>query len=177
MKKDKKEIEAFFKDAYKELCIVSYQFVKNRHDAEDIVQDVFVYLINYDDSSTIQNLEAYTRRAVRNASLRKIERSRKSISIEEKDIDRNNFHPSDEKLIIAREERIFIHKQIDKMPTVCRKVFLMCVIDGMKYKEVAELHNVSVNTIKSQVKQAYKLLRISISEIYAFLFFYKKIKN
>jgi len=145
-------------------------------DAEDIVQDIFVKMINHEDLTNINNLESYVRRSVRNASLKKIQITRRLVSLEEKNIDDSHFNISDEKVIIEREERIFINKQIEKLPPNCRKVFLMCVLDGMKYKEVATLQNVSVNTIKTQVKKAYKLLRMSVSEIYLFLNFTKRIK-
>lgn len=166
---DQNMIESFFRIHYKELCIVSYQFVKNRKDAEDIVQDVFVKVINHKKKSEVNKLEPYIRAAVRNASLQKVRKANRIVSLEEKLINAIHFMQSEENLMIEREERIFINKQIEKLPPQCRKVFLLCVLDGMKYKEVAEAQNISVNTVKSQVKKAYKILRSSAIEIYLFL--------
>ena len=37
-------------------------------------------------------------------------------------------------------------------------------ISGMKYKEIAEKYNISINTIKTQIFRGYKKLRESLSD-------------
>ena len=53
-----------------------------------------------------------------------------------------------------------IKKVIDALPEGCRKIFVMSVIEGMSYTDTAKELGVSVNTVKSQVKIAYKKLKI-----------------
>ncbi|POY37911.1 hypothetical protein C3K47_05125 [Solitalea longa] len=43
---------------------------------------------------------------------------------------------------------------IDKLPEKRRKIFLMSNIEGLKYAEIADQLNVSVNTVKTQIKLA-----------------------
>ena len=55
--------------------------------------------------------------------------------------------------------RIRLRIFIDSLPEKCREIFILACIDGLKYREVAERLGVSVNTVKTQVKNAYTKLR------------------
>ena len=52
--------------------------------------------------------------------------------------------------------------EIEKLPLQCKAVFKLVVLEDMKYREVAEALDISVNTVKTQVKIAYKTLRESL---------------
>lgn len=55
--------------------------------------------------------------------------------------------------------RIRLRIFVDSLPEKCREIFILACIDGLKYREVAERLDVSVNTVKTQVKSAYAKLR------------------
>ena len=48
---------------------------------------------------------------------------------------------------------------IGQLPDECRKIFLMASLDDMKYREIADVLNISVNTVKTQMKIALRFLR------------------
>ena len=48
---------------------------------------------------------------------------------------------------------------IDGLPEKCREIFILACVEGLRYREVAERLDVSVNTVKTQVKSAYAKLR------------------
>lgn len=48
---------------------------------------------------------------------------------------------------------------MDSLPEKCREILYWLVWRGLKYREVAERLDVSVNTVKTQVKSAYAKLR------------------
>ena len=52
-----------------------------------------------------------------------------------------------------------VYDVIDELPEQARQVFKRCVLDGKKYKEVAEEMGVSVNTINTQMTRSYKYIR------------------
>jgi len=151
-------LEFLFKDAYKALCIVAYEYVVDADLAEDIEQGVFARMLERTDLDTIKYLHAYVKRAVVNDCLKSIEANKKKISLEQSHLDQSQSQTSEETETITREDRVFILNKLSLLPPGCRKIFLSCVVDGMKYKEAAELHNVTINTVKSQVKKGYKLL-------------------
>ena len=52
-----------------------------------------------------------------------------------------------------------IRQALQVLPSQCRTVFMMSSLEGKKYKEIAEELNISVNTVKSQVKIAYRKIK------------------
>jgi RNA polymerase sigma-70 factor (ECF subfamily) len=153
-------IETIFRKYYKELCFISLHYVNNLTEAEDVVQELFVTILSKNNVDEIQNFEAYLRRAVRNASLRYLEKRKNTIPIANEIFDMKDENLSDEEIKqIDHEAELYRH--INELPDACKKVFLLCAIDGLKYQEAADKLGISVNTVKTQVKKAYKILRAS----------------
>jgi RNA polymerase sigma-70 factor (ECF subfamily) len=48
---------------------------------------------------------------------------------------------------------------VQRLPEQRRKIFLLSNGDGYKYSEIAEQLNISLNTVKTQLKKAYETLR------------------
>ena len=59
---------------------------------------------------------------------------------------------------------------IDSLPEKCRKVFIMSKRDGLKYEEIAEELNLSVNTVRNQISKALKVLKEGVHKLYTFFF-------
>lgn len=162
----RKEIESVFKENYREFCLLSYNYVACMDLAQDIVQDVFVKILMKDKVSNIVNLKAYIWRSVKNNSLKHVVRSKKMESIEqsklvlvEKDETRN------------KELDFKLQKAMDQLPPKCRNVFELCVIDDHKYNSAADSLGITVNTVKTHIKKAYKILRYALANTHVILFF------
>lgn len=48
---------------------------------------------------------------------------------------------------------------IDRLPERCREVMRLCFVECKRYKEVAALLGISVNTVKSHISAGLKILR------------------
>lgn len=164
---NQRNIEFVFKDHYRELILLSYSYVGCMDQAQDIVQDVFVRLLTKENPSPILNLKAYAWRSVKNNSWKHISRSIKLESIEE-----SRFVPieKDEPQNCTLDVRL--QQAINSLPPRCKHVFELCAIDGHKYKCTADSLGISVNTVKTQMKKAYKILRHNLAEIYLILVFF-----
>ena len=57
---------------YKESCLLSYSYNGSIPEAEDVVQDVFIKILNRKQPNEIVGLKSYISRAVRNTILKKI---------------------------------------------------------------------------------------------------------
>ena len=55
-----------------------------------------------------------------------------------------------------------VRELIDSLPESCRKVFVMTVIEGSSYADTAKNLGIAVNTVKSQVRIAYKKIRDAV---------------
>jgi len=60
--------------------------------------------------------------------------------------------------MITAEMMRKMHDAIDELPPRCKMIFKLIREDGLKYKEVAEILNISTNTIDVQMAIAVKKL-------------------
>ena len=72
--------------------------------------------------------------------------------------DRPDTAANPEEQIIENEMIEKVHKAIEKLPEKCRYIYLMKRYDDLKYHEIAEILDISINTVKTQMKRALKSL-------------------
>jgi RNA polymerase sigma-70 factor (ECF subfamily) len=64
----------------------------------------------------------------------------------------------------AREQFLTtLYAALEKLPEEQREVFVLRVIDGMKFVDIAQLHGISENTVKSRMRYATAILRTSVA--------------
>lgn len=166
-----KEFEQLFKAYYSRLCYFSFQFVRDKVNAEDIVQEAFFKYWNHKDELSLYTNETAVKNflysTVRNASLNSI-RHDKVVSnyLELQDpapIEEFNIIHS----IIRSEVLAELHMALDTLPESCQRISKMGYLSGMKNSEIAEKLGISVNTVKTQKKRGLQLLRLILKpEIY-----------
>ncbi|MDO5979782.1 RNA polymerase sigma factor [Flavivirga spongiicola] len=168
-------IEEIFRKNYKELCILSYYYLKDINEAKDVVQDVFVKIIEQNKLKELKNSESYFKTAVRNTSLKRIQKRKKTDTLSNHNLFYNPAN-TEEQEAIALKNKIELYKQIDLLPEQCKNVFLLCVLNDLKYKEAAEVLKISINTVKTQMKKAFKILRSSLKDTHLLLFLFSQEK-
>ena len=94
--------------------------------------------------------------SVRNACLRKVEREARLVDLEAA----RNVEYEETK----ERDMTPVWKAVDDLPEQCRVILKLVVLEDMKYSEVAEKLGVSVNTVKTQIKIAYRILRSKLSK-------------
>ena len=159
---DLSRIEALFKEHYSFLCTVAYKVVEDEEVAKDIVQNFFLYCL--DKIATIAvhaSFKSYAFRAVRNASLSYRKKSRK-IDYNDELLLQTSVHlvsqPEQDSLEYEARDKV-LWDIIGQMPEKRRHVFLLSNKEGLKYTEIAEQLDISVNTVKTHIKLSYEFLR------------------
>lgn len=157
-----------FKEVYnkfnKKIYTVVLKMLKSKVLSEEVTQEVFLKLWHHKQVfSDFDHLEAWLRTITRNLSLNTLRKT-----ILEKKLSEQaymQFIESDN----VTEEAILLHdvqKQLDvtieKLPAQQREVYILCQQDGLKYEEVADKLNISVNTVKTHMKRALASVRASI---------------
>ena len=175
------DMRAFKKlfDMYAErLSHFAYSITRNRDDAVQIMDDVFVklwkrrYTINQ-----IENLTTYLYTAVKNTTLNTLSAKAKASiteSFDNIDIQLDNNQTPDS-LLISSEILSKIHNTIETLPPKCKVIFKLVREDGLKYKEVAEILNISENTVDAQMVIAIRKISEKVKR--HFDFFPKKQKK
>lgn len=166
---------------YSKLVRFSKEYVLTKADAENIVQDVFLFIWEKRDSlDTIQNINAFLFRLVKNKCVdflrRKINTEAKNKEIQDALLKEYNFklysiQQFDDSLLSDEEIDHIIYKAIDTLPEKCREIFILCKIEGLKYEEVAEKMNISPNTVKNQVVIALKKMKKELKDFMPLLIF------
>ena len=163
--------EVAFKEVYhhfyKKLLQFSFILIKNKEAAEECVEDVFIKIWrNRTHASTIKNLKIYLYTATKNTSLNYL--SSKANSSINKPFDAVNIVITDpicpEQLLIYRETFEKIKSAIEMLPPKCKMIFKLIREDGLKYKEVAEILNLSPHTVDAQMTIAIRRIAFSVKE-------------
>ncbi|KIO74738.1 hypothetical protein TH53_24705 [Pedobacter lusitanus] len=71
-------------------------------------------------------------------------------------------HADPEKELESKELHYRLDQAIDKLPAQARIVFKLIKENGMKYKEVAEILEISPRTVQTQLFRAIDKLRVSL---------------
>jgi len=161
----------FFSSNYRAACLIALRYVKDVDLAEDLVQDVFVaFWENSQNLGPVSNLKNYFFTAIKNHAINLIQRNKSNtislaslfIDISE---DENADHFADEELAVK------ICQAIDELPTACRKIFLLAYQNNFTYQQIADQLNISKNTVKTQIRIAYKQLRDKLNGLIVSLLF------
>jgi RNA polymerase sigma-70 factor (ECF subfamily) len=154
--------EAFaslFRKYYEPLYRFAGRFVKDAQTAESVVQDVFVKLWEKREELHIQSsVKSYLYTAVKNHSLNHLKREKAMVPVDGFNMHEDDRTPSPEQVLIDNEMMVAVHGAIDKLPPQCRRIYRMKKYDGLSYSEIAEVLNISINTVKTQMKRALKSL-------------------
>lgn len=158
-----KLLNELFQEHYSFLCQIAMNIVKDAETAKDIVQNFFLYCWEKKNKLKIQGpFKAYAYRAIYNASLN----HQKRIKIV--DYDSEYMSKEAEKIIYAQDldRDILEHERdqklwnmIDQMPDKRKEIFLLSQREGFTYNQIASRLDISVNTVKTQIKRAFVFLR------------------
>lgn len=150
----------------------SQAYVIAEEDAENIVQDIFLYLWEHPEVlKTIDNMDAFLFTLVKNRCLNFLkhnlyinEKKRTLETAEEQEMQMNlySLQQFDESFLTISEVENLIDEVIGKLPERCREIFILSRMEGLKYKEIAERLNISVNTVENQISIALRKLKIEL---------------
>ena len=154
-----------FEDIYRLFFIRLFNFallyVHKKEIAEEVVNDVMMKVWNKKEALPgIQNLETYLFVAVRNQSLNyQSKYSALHVALEPENGRGEIINLNDpEKELEWKEIHFRLNQAIDQLPAQCRTVFKLIKEEGFKYKQVAEILNISPRTVETQLFRAIKKL-------------------
>ena len=160
-------LEKYFQWMYRPLCLYALNITESYEDSEDIVQQIFVELLEKAvvGSLEVGNMKGYLYTVVRNRAVKYVKKDQEKVSVE------SAMYLTDENILsISVEEEALVWNWIDALPTERRNIFLMAKQQGMKYKEIAEQLDISVKSDEGQIGKALKTLRDIAIKIYLFFF-------
>ncbi|MFY9151957.1 MAG: RNA polymerase sigma-70 factor [Prolixibacteraceae bacterium] len=155
--------------AFKELYLVffdklykfAFSILHSSEFAEEAVNDVFLNI--WQKRKTLKNINSLTNYlyiSTKNTSFNYLSKFRKERNTSLDDVlvrfEIDELTP--ETVFFTAEVRHEIEQAINQLPPKTKLVFQMAKVEGLKYKEIAEILNISVNTIDNHVATAIKKL-------------------
>ncbi len=165
--------EGIYKSYYVYILNFAYSFVMDRAAAEDIAQDVFWKLWRRPSWLPQPNdIRSYLLRLTRNVSLnylkhRGVENRNKLKLVEAQFFaETSGWNQEDE------EAQGCAQRYLDMLPPKQRKVLTLHYFDGLKYTEIALLLGISLETVATHVKRAFRFFRNNLLTIMTIVLFY-----
>jgi RNA polymerase sigma-70 factor (family 1) len=155
--------------AYKELFLLlhsrlkqfAYSMLKSKEEAEELVSDVFIRIWEKRDQlTTIESPLLYFYTTVKNLALNRLSKQKRQLNNSPEDwlVQLNSIYFDPEKLMMTEEMMRKIRQAINDLPPRCRIIFKLIKEDGLKYKETAEVLQLSVKTVEAQMAIALRRL-------------------
>ena len=161
--------DELFRYNYRPLCMYALHYLQDVELSEDIVQESYAVLWEkLQEGTHVLNRKSYLYMMVRNRCLDHLRK--KGIPTESlKPYDTYGIIDDDDAQERAQTEAR-MWTAIDSLPEKCREVFILSKRDGLKYEEIAEELNLSVNTVRNQISKALKVLKEGVHKLYTFFF-------
>ncbi|MCL2061850.1 MAG: RNA polymerase sigma factor [Firmicutes bacterium] len=133
---------------------IAFQHTRNRHDAEDILQEVFISLMQQENPPEDMHLKAWLIRVTINKckDLLKSARRKKTVSLDEA------LHYG-----VTMQEAAAID-EIQALPPPDRDVLYLHYFEGYSAKEIGEIFGKSESAVFTRLKRARRRLKMLIDE-------------
>jgi len=145
----------------------------NRDDAEDVVQDVCIRALSALGSQTVGNSRAWLLAIVRNTTFTWLGKNRpKTLVVTDDDrvFEEGRSQMSEEvqltpeAALIAKADAALLQDAIAALPIVFRETLVLREINGLSYREIAEVTVSPIGTVMSRLARARDLLVQRIGE-------------
>ena len=159
-KGDSKSFEAMYKYYYPRLGQFLLRYVYSQKTAEDLIHNLFYNIWqNRDNIEPRGTLRAYLYTAARNEALKYLSRNK------EEDHSALGDHPHlkseptypKEKIEYKEFEEAF-RSAVKRLPEKRRQIFLLHREDKLTYREIADVLDISIKTVETQMSRSIKFL-------------------
>ena len=159
---------------------LALQYTKNRQDAEEVLQDVFLKVFR--KISTFRaaaRLSPWLYKIAVNTSLMKLReqrkhRTRRTISLDDTiptetggqtplAAELQDPSANAQEMLLQREVQEMVRRAIDRLPSIYRTVVQLRDIDGFSLEEISDVLHISIPAVKSRLHRARLTIHKSIA--------------
>lgn len=154
----KQNFEHLFREYYSRLYYFAYDFTEDIEASKDIVSDVFTSIWNNKENIENDKVVGYLFVSVRNQALNYIKRQKQAGDYADFCLQVAD-EEGDEGLELIDERIAEMSSLIDKMPLRTKYILEECYFHHKKYKEVADVLEISTDGVKKHIVKAFSMLR------------------
>ena len=145
---------------------LAYRLTGNRHDAEDLTQEVFVRVFRSLSSYTPGTFEGWLHRITTNLFLDQARRKSK-IRFDALADDAESRMPGRAPAPDAQvQDQLFdddVESALADLPPDFRAAVVLCDIEGLSYDEIADVLGLKLGTVRSRIHRGRSMLRKSLA--------------
>lgn len=138
---------------------LAYSYVKNADDALDIVQEsIYKAISSIESLKNPKYIKTWFYRIVVNTSLDFLRKHKRVDVVEQEILERCVSGDEDD------YENIDLHRALDELSPNYRTIIVLRYFEDLKIEEVADVLNENVNTVKTRLYRALKMLRVKMED-------------
>jgi RNA polymerase sigma-70 factor (ECF subfamily) len=173
----RKEFEATALPHLDALYGTAYRLARNPRDAEDLVQEALLRAYRFWETfEKDSNCKAWLLRILTNTFINEYQRKRRQREVldaataEQTATDGVLIHEgaqtqkSPEGVMLERSVSDDVQRALDALPADFRTAVVLCDVEGMAYKEIAEIMDCPVGTVMSRLFRGRRLLQQSLAQ-------------
>lgn len=166
---DEQALAGLFRRNYAMLYDYGLKLAQEEELVKDSIQEVFAYVwAKRQNISAVDSVRAYLLVALRRHLLKSLEQQhQRQESYQQFDLQRDQDYFSPEDLLIMQEkeeaERQAVKKALQEIPPRLREALYLKTYDGLTYREIAVIMNISPQVVRNYVSEAFHRLRIIFS--------------
>jgi len=164
IKGNKRAFDTIYSDYSNAMYSVCLRYTKNTDEAADMLQNAFIKIYeNRKSFNTEFELGSWIKRLVINTAIDHYNKNKKMILVQ----DESYFETEVETTIeveASNQLKVQLLTTISLLPDGYRTIFNLYVFENLTHQEIATHLNISVNTSKSQLSRARKMLKITLEK-------------
>jgi RNA polymerase sigma-70 factor (family 1) len=167
MDKDPAAFNVVYDKLYRKLFLFAKSLIGNTEEARDIVAESFVKLWAHDNSfANMVHLQVYCCSVIKNACIDYLRKDKLRTRIENQLGQAVALSENAIEIKYQEAELIqLLYERINQLPDRMQQVFKLTYLDGYSRAEVAQMLNLSENTIRNTNAAAMKALRLTLEHI------------
>jgi RNA polymerase sigma-70 factor (ECF subfamily) len=157
---------------------LAFWLVRNRVDAEDIVQESYLRAFRAFHGFVGEDFKPWLLAIVRNAAFRWLSNRRRSgnvisldeafagrVADEQAEIQIASDEPTPEARLLGKIDRDLVRRALDELSPIFREVLVLREIEGLAYREIAEVIAAPIGTVMSRLARSRAELRKTLTRL------------
>lgn len=162
---DARAITEIYRRYWKKLLAIAYNHIRDKDDAEEVVQTVFIKLWDKRNNIAIGQLPNYLATAVKYSVFSMIQKKNRKDEVGQFFVMNHQSQDYEEEKIYTIFLRQYIKGVVEELPDRCRLVFTYSREQGKTIPEIATTMNIAEKTVEAHLTKALRRIKHSLKAI------------
>jgi RNA polymerase sigma-70 factor, ECF subfamily len=142
--------------------------MRNEQDAQDVAQEAYLRAFRFFPGFRGGDARAWLMKIVRNTCYTWLHANRplqEATEFDENSFPPDTCAPNPERAVLQSDSDSLVRKALEKLPPNFREVVILRELEGMSYKEIADITGMPAGTVMSTLSRGRGRLRLILSDL------------